>query len=56
MRAQAKLEPPLLALRGNGSVVIIATVAEITFFGHDQTGAATRATGFINVTFADFAG
>ena len=56
VRAQAKLEPPLLALRGNGSAVVIATVAEITFFGHDQTGAATSTTGFINVTFADFAG
>ena len=56
VRAQAKLEPPLLALRGNGGAVIIATVAEITFFGHDQTGAATRVTGLINVTFADFAG
>ncbi len=54
VRAQAKLEPPLLALRGLGGAALIATVAEITFFGHDQTGAATSATGFINVTFADF--
>ena len=55
VRAQAKLEAPLLALRGLGGAVAIATVAEITFFGHDQTGAATSATGFINVTFADWA-
>ena len=56
VRLQAKLEPPLLGLAGfGGGAVSIATVAKVTFFGNDQSGAAVRATGRINVTFADFA-
>ena len=43
VRGQAKLEPPLLALRGMGGAVVIPTIAEITFFGHDQTGAQVSA-------------
>ena len=54
VRAQAKLEPPLRALRSLGGAVSIATVAKVTFFGHDQTGAAVSATGRISVTFADY--
>ena len=54
VRAQSKLEPPLFALRGLGGDAVISTVAEVTFFGTDQTGAATSATGLIGVTFADF--
>ena len=55
VRAQAKLEPPLSALRGLGGAALISTVAKVTFFGHDQTGAAVSATGRISVTFADYA-
>ena len=36
VRNIAKTEAPLLALRING--VIISTLAEVTFYGHDQTG------------------
>ena len=55
VRAQAKLEPPLMNLRGLGGDVVISTVAEITFFGHDQTGTAITATGTIGINFADWA-
>ncbi|MDP6606943.1 MAG: hypothetical protein QF664_11880 [Dehalococcoidia bacterium] len=55
VRAQAKLEPPLRALKGLGGAVLIATVARVTFYGHDQTGADVRATANISVTFADWA-
>ena len=50
----AKLEPPLRNLIGLGGQVAINVVAEITFFGHDQTGAEVVARGTIGITFADF--
>ena len=55
VRAAAKLEPPLLALRGGGGAVAINTIAVITFFGHDGTGAEVIADGTIGITFADWA-
>lgn len=55
VRVQSKLEPPLMALRGLGGGVAISTIAEVTFYGHDQTGAATSVTGKISVNFADWA-
>lgn len=65
VRQQAKLEPPLLNLRG-GSVsstanfllpgqAIITTVAEIKVFARQvTTGEPLTATGRMQVTFADF--
>ena len=55
VRAQAKLEPPLISLRNGGGAVALSVIAEITFFGHDQTGAAINAEGTIGINFADFA-
>jgi hypothetical protein len=54
VRASAKLEPPLLGLRGFGGAIFINTLADITFYGHDQTGADTSVTGTISVNFADW--
>jgi len=54
VRAQAKLEPPLLNLRGLGGAVIISTIADVTFYGHDQTGIPVSVTGQISVNFADW--
>ena len=54
VRVQAKLESPLVELRGLGGALAISVNAEITFFGHDQTGAAITANGSIGITFADF--
>ena len=61
VRAQAKLEQPLISLRQPAGFVLggagaISVIAEITFFGHDQTGAAISADGTIGITFADFPG
>ena len=50
----AKLEPPLRNLRGLGGQAAINVIAEITLFGHDQTGAEVVARGTIGITFADF--
>ena len=54
VRAQAKLEPPLILLRNGGGAVAFSVIAEITFIGHDQTGAAVTADGTIGITFSDF--
>jgi hypothetical protein len=54
VRAQAKLEPPLLAMRGLGGSLIVSTIAEVTFYGHDQTGNAVSVAGAISVNFADW--
>jgi hypothetical protein len=55
VRAQAKLEPPLLNLRGGGGSVALSTIAEVTFYGHDQTGHEVTVTGSISANFADYA-
>ncbi len=55
VRLSAKLEPPLVNLRSGGGELTISTVAEVTFFGHDQTGTEITATGRITVNFADWA-
>jgi hypothetical protein len=55
VRAQAKLEAPLRALRGMGGAMQISTIAEVTFYGRDQAGNAVQATGQIGVNFGDWA-
>jgi hypothetical protein len=52
VRAQAKAEAPLAALVTNR--VIISTIAEVTFYGHDQTGREVIVTGNISVNFANW--
>jgi hypothetical protein len=54
VRAQAKLEAPLKALRGAGGAIVLSTVAEITFYGQDQNGNTVSVTGYISVNFADW--
>lgn len=54
VRIQAKLENPLKPLVGAGGALAITTLAEVTFYGTDQTGREVSATGRISVTFADW--
>jgi hypothetical protein len=54
VRAQAKLEAPLRNLVGAGGAVVISTIADVTFFGKDQTGNDVAVTGSIGVNFADW--
>lgn len=54
VRAQSKLEAPLRALNGAGGLLIISTIAEVTFFGSDQAGNEVSVSGTIDVRFADF--
>jgi hypothetical protein len=53
VRHQAKEEAPLRALATNG--LIISTIAEITFYGHDQTGREVSTTANFSVNFGNFA-
>jgi len=59
VRLQAKLEPPLIQLADNqggpGGGVAITAIADVTFYGRDQTGNDVSVTGSIGVTFADWA-
>ena len=52
VRSQAKAEPPLASLAAN--FVIISTIAEVTFYGRDQTGREVSVTANIGVHFANF--
>jgi hypothetical protein len=54
VRASAKLEGPLRSLREGGGAIVINTIAEVTFYGADQTGADVSAMGTIGVNFADW--
>jgi hypothetical protein len=53
VRHTAKSEAPLQALATNG--VIIQTIAEVTFYGHDQTGREVSVSAQMLVNFGDFA-
>jgi len=52
VRHIAKDEAPLRALAVNG--LVISTIAEVTFYGHDQTGREVSATANISVDFGNF--
>lgn len=52
VRHTAKKEAPLAALVQ--SPVIILTIAEVTFYGHDQTGRAVSTTTKIGIEFGNF--
>ena len=54
IRHVAKAEAPLSTLR-NPNLVIISTVADVTFFGRDQAGNELSVASSIGVQFGDFA-
>lgn len=60
VRLQAKLEQPLIALRYDGPIsflggqIAINTIADVTFYGKDQTGTDVTVKGSISVNFADW--
>ena len=53
VRHTAKIEAPLQALAT--SDVIIQTIADVTFYGHDQTGREVSVTAKMLVNFGNFA-
>jgi len=54
VRHQGKLEPPLKNLASLGGQTLISTIAEITFYGHDQNGNEVSVVGRMDVVFGDF--
>jgi hypothetical protein len=53
VRVQAKREPPLSGIAaGNG--IRLSTIAQITFYGHDQTGREVITTANIGVNFGNW--
>lgn len=52
VRNIAKREAPLQALRTSG--LVLSTIAEITFYGRDQTGHEVVATARTSIDFANF--
>jgi hypothetical protein len=52
VRVQSKEEAPLRTLRNGGAP--ITTVAEVTFFGHDQNGRDVTVSGRLEVSFANW--
>jgi len=54
VRHQAKGESPLREITLNQSL-ILSVIAQVDFFGADGAGRVVKATGYVNVTFADFA-
>lgn len=55
VRVQAKLEAPLVTLRQLNGAIAISTIADVTFFGKDQTGRDVTVTGSMTINFADWA-
>jgi hypothetical protein len=56
VRVQAKAEPPLITLAGfGGGSLVISTIADVTFYGKDQTGTDVSVKGSISINFADWA-
>jgi hypothetical protein len=57
VRVQAKLESPLraLAFPNGAGAIVISTLADVTFYGHDQAGREVMVKGRIGVDFADWA-
>jgi hypothetical protein len=53
VREAAKEEAPLLRLQGTGDVIEVT--ATIIFYGKDLSGRAVMATGYLPITFADYA-
>ena len=53
IRHVAKMEAPLAALQS--SPVVISTVADVTFFGHDLAGNELSASGSLGIQFGNFA-
>jgi hypothetical protein len=55
VRHTAKREPPLRNMWDGGGQRLLTVIAEVTFFGRDQSGNEVSAVGNITITFGDFA-
>jgi hypothetical protein len=56
VREVAKAEPPLVDLAIGRSDGVLEMRAKVEFFGHDITNHEVKATGYITIFFANYAG
>jgi hypothetical protein len=54
VRHEAKSEPPLAELSDGPSEGVLTANAQMQFFGHDIAGHEVKATGFLEIHFANF--
>jgi hypothetical protein len=54
VRDQAKLEPPLIQLAPGGQALVVSMFAEITLYGQTIAGQVAKATGTMQIDFANF--
>jgi hypothetical protein len=55
VRAQAKLEPPLIQLRNaGGQALIVSMFAEVTIYGQTVAGQVAKASGTMQIDFANY--
>jgi hypothetical protein len=54
VRHQAKGESPLREISQNQSLTL-SVIAQVDFYGADNAGRTVQVTGYVNITFADFA-
>ena len=55
VRGVAKMEPPLVNLVENRAEGILKVTAKIEFYGHDMTNHNVKATGYLDIHFANYA-
>jgi hypothetical protein len=55
VREVAKLEPPLIGLHEWRDAGVINATAKVEFYGQDQVGNTIKATGYLNIYFANYA-
>jgi len=56
VRAQAKLEPPLMNLRAGGGAIVLTVFANVTLHGRTWSGQAVTTSGRLQIDFADWGG
>ncbi len=55
VREVAKLEPPLINLQAARDVGVLQIHAKVEFFGHDMANKNIKATGYLDIFFANYA-
>ena len=54
VREVAKLEPPLINLVQGGEEIVLQVTAKVDFYGQDMVNNKVKATGYLNIFFANY--
>jgi hypothetical protein len=55
VREVAKMEPPLIGLTEGRDIGVLQVHAKVEFFGHDMANKNIKATGYLDIFFANYA-